>query len=531
MTLQRRLLFVLIGIVAAGLLITDVVVYTQIRSFMLGRVEPQLQAASIPISRDLRESNRSTLHLSSTPSQQASSAHGSTTLGSGGSVSSLEPAGTFGELIDASGKRVGNGISVTYSGGSTATPVLSSSLLRNARPGVTFDVTTGGSNSVTYRLLIRRAPGNSGLRMVVAVPITDVTDTLGRLLLLEVLVSAAVLIGLGALSWRIVRLGLRPLDDMADVAGEIAGGALGRRVTPADERTEVGRLGLALNSMLGEIERAFAARAASEERLRRFLADASHELRTPVTSIRGYAELFDRGANERPEDLATSMRHIREEATRMGVLVDDLLLLARLDQERPFDGRDSDLVDLVTKTVSVARLTAEEHPIVLRAPDVLPVHMDPDRIRQVLDNLIGNALRYSPRGQPVEVTVRAEDHRATIEVRDHGPGVPEAEAAKIFKPFYRADAGRDRSSGGAGLGLAIASAIVQRHAGTIEVSDADGGGALFRVGLPRTIGVATPDGSQQSTPRDNRWDWEEASPVSEWEPSGQKQPPASSRHD
>ena len=171
--------------------------------------------------------------------------------------------------------------------------------------------------------------------MIVAIPLNDLHHTLGRLLLIELLVSGGVLVGLGVLAWWIVRRNLRPLDEMAATAGAIAGGDLSRRVETTDERTEVGQLGNALNTMLTGIEGAFAARAASEERLRRFLADASHELRTPLTSIRGYSELFDRGARDRPEDLATSMRHIREEANRMSVLVDDLLLLARLDHQRP----------------------------------------------------------------------------------------------------------------------------------------------------------------------------------------------------
>ena len=170
-----------------------------------------------------------------------------------------------------------------------------------------------------------------------------------------VLVSLAVLVGLGALAWWIVRRGLGPLEDMAATAGDIAGGELGRRVTPADDRTEVGRLGLALNSMLGEIEAAFAARTASEGRLRRFLADASHELRTPLTSIRGYAEIFDLGASDRPGDLATSMHHIRDEADRMSVLVDDLLLLARLDRERPLDLGRLDLVAVADRAAAAAR--------------------------------------------------------------------------------------------------------------------------------------------------------------------------------
>ena len=191
--------------------------------------------------------------------------------------------------------------------------------------------------------------------LVVAIPLRDVDDTLHHLLLIEMLVAAGVLLALALLAWWVVRLGLRPLERMGETAGAIAAGDLSRRVEPADERTEVGRLGLALNSMLGQIEVAFAERTASEARLRRFVADASHELRTPLTSIRGYAELFRRGANTRPDDLAKTMRRIEEAAARMGVLVDDLLLLARLDQGRPLEREQVDLTRLVGAAVDDLR--------------------------------------------------------------------------------------------------------------------------------------------------------------------------------
>ena len=183
--------------------------------------------------------------------------------------------------------------------------------------------------------------------MIVAIPMRDVDDTLHQLLLVELFVAAGVLTALAGLAWWVVRIGLRPLEQMGETAGAIAAGDLSRRVEVADERTEVGRLGIALNTMLGQIEGAFAERTASEARLRRFVADASHELRTPLTSIRGYAELFRRGANTRPDDLAKTMRRIEEAAARMGVLVEDLLLLARLDQGRPLEHQPVDLTRLV----------------------------------------------------------------------------------------------------------------------------------------------------------------------------------------
>ena len=271
---------------------------------------------------------------------------------------------------------------------------------------------------------------------------------------------------------------------MAVTAGAIAGGDLARRVTPADDRTEVGRLGLALNAMLGEIEAAFAARTASEGRLRRFLADASHELRTPLTSIRGYAEIFDLGARERPEDLATAMHHIREEADRMHVLVDDLLLLARLDRERPMDLGPSDLVPVVTRAVVSVRAMEPERHVSLVAPAALVVIGDAERLRQVVDNLLVNAVRHSPEGAPVEVWAGIVGGDAVVEFSDRGPGVPPEDAERIFEPFFRADSSRARTTGGAGLGLAIVAAIARAHGGSAGVRPNPGGGARFWVRIP-----------------------------------------------
>jgi two-component system OmpR family sensor kinase len=329
------------------------------------------------------------------------------------------------------------------------------------------------------------------LSAVVAIPLTDVTQTLGRLLLVEILFSALALGGLALIAWWVVRRGLRPLEEMARTAGEIASGHLTSRVAPADVRTEVGRLGIALNAMLGEIEAALADRTASEERLRRFLADASHELRTPLTSIRGYAEIFDLGASQRPADLEVSMRHIRDEAQRMGVLVDDLLLLARLDQERPLRVEQVDLVRLMTSSISALRATAPGHPVILDAPPTAEVNCDPDRIRQVIDNLLANAVQFSPPGAPIVVRLTISDD-VVVEVADSGPGVASENVDRIFEPFHRADPSRARATGGAGLGLAIVAAITHAHGGTVGVGHNEGGGACFWIRLP-------PDGPPRHT--------------------------------
>jgi two-component system OmpR family sensor kinase len=255
--------------------------------------------------------------------------------------------------------------------------------------------------------------------------------------------------------------------------------------------------------MLGEIETAFAARTASEGRLRRFLADASHELRTPLTSIRGYAEIFDLGARERPEDLATAMHHIRDEADRMNVLVDDLLLLARLDRERPLDLGSIDLVPVVTRAVAAVRAVAPDHPVSLVAPAEVMVTGDSERLRQVVDNLLVNAVRHSPEGAPVEMRVIAGGTNVVVEVADHGPGVLPEDADRIFEPFFRADSSRARATGGAGLGLAIVAAIARAHGGAVGVRANRDGGALFWVRLP--VQGTAPD--------------DEPDPPARWEPA------------
>jgi two-component system OmpR family sensor kinase len=319
---------------------------------------------------------------------------------------------------------------------------------------------------------------------VVAIPLTEVDQTLDRLLLVEGLVIAAVLLALGAGAWWLVRLGLRPLDRIAATAGAIAAGDLSRRVTPATQRTEVGRLGLALNAMLARLEEAFARRQASEDRLRRFLADASHELRTPLASIRGYAELFRIGAARSPQDTEKAMQRIEQEATRMGVLVEDLLTLARLDEEPDPRRELADLVDIARDATDDARATAPERRIELDAPAPALVHADPDGLRQVVANLMRNALMHTPAGTAIDVGVRHDGEWVELGVRDHGPGLPTADADALFERFWRAEGGRERGRAGAGLGLAIVAGIVHAHGGTVAAADAAGGGARFVVRLP-----------------------------------------------
>jgi two-component system OmpR family sensor kinase len=299
-----------------------------------------------------------------------------------------------------------------------------------------------------------------------------------------------VLLLLGVAAAQLVRLGLRPLDRMGTTAGIIAGGDLSHRVTPATPRTEVGRLGLALNAMLDRLEEAFARRQESEDRLRRFLSDASHELRTPLASIRGYAELFRMGAARDPRDVEKAMRRIEDEAARMGVLVDDLLALARLDELRDPVREPVDVAEVARDAVDDARAAAPERTFELKEAAGAAVLGDPHQVGQVLANLLRNAIVHTPPGTPVEVTVERAGGDVRVQVRDHGPGLPRDDADALFDRFWRSEPGRERGKAGAGLGLAIVAGIVEAHHGSVRAANAPGGGACFTVLLPAAVPAA-----------------------------------------
>ncbi|WP_431727740.1 HAMP domain-containing sensor histidine kinase [Verrucosispora sp. TAA-831] len=354
--------------------------------------------------------------------------------------------------------------------------------------------------------------------------LTEVEAAVKRLILIDMLVGGAVLILLASVGAAIVRTSLKPLVEIERTAAAIAGGDLSRRVPDPEygqpcPTSELGRLSRALNAMLSQIEMAFTARAASEfaarsaesaareaaeaarssearsrrseERMRQFVADASHELRTPLTTIRGFAELYRQGAARAPEQTSDLLRRIEDEASRMGLLVEDLLLLARLDQERPLSLAPVELPVLATDALEAARATAPDRRIELEiepGSGPLVVRGDDARLRQVIGNLMTNAVRHTPPEASVTLRLRAEPGElAVIEVADTGPGLTGEQAERVFERFYRADASRTRRTGtytGTGLGLAIVAALVSVHQGTVEVTDTPGGGATFRVRLP-----------------------------------------------
>jgi two-component system OmpR family sensor kinase len=473
MSLRARLVTGLVALAAVGLLALALVTYLEQRSFLRQRVDQQLAAAQGVVDHSLDQ--QGAIVSGGRPEPQSRSA----------SRVNLPP-GTFGQRRDPSGKVVGNNIVLSYGEKALPPPKLP------ARIPVGKAITVGavGSSGLHYRVLAQSAGDQPGSN-IVAIPLREVDDTLHSLLAVEGLVIAGVLAALTALALWLVRLGLRPLDQMGDTAGGIAAGDLSRRVTPATDRTEVGRLGLALNAMLGQIEKAFAERQASQDRLRRFVADASHELRTPLASIRGYAELFRIGAARSQADTEKSMARIEDEATRMGVIVEDLLTLARLDQLPQTARRPVNLTELVAQGAADARAAAPDREIGVTSDTEVKVLGDASGLRQVIANLIGNALVHTPRGTPIELRLTTEDGEATLDVRDHGAGLPTDDPSVLFERFWRAEPGRGRGPGGAGLGLSIVAGIVEAHGGKVSASSASGGGASFTVRLPLSVDSAS----------------------------------------
>jgi two-component system, OmpR family, sensor kinase len=331
--------------------------------------------------------------------------------------------------------------------------------------------------------------------VTVAQNLSDVRRVVEKLRLLVVLVGGAATVACALLGWLAIWRAFRPLREVERTAAAIAAGDLSQRVPPRPATTEVGRLTSSLNIMLSRIESAFRAREASEQRTRRFAADASHELRTPLASIRGFAELYRQGAVP-PDEVPRTMRRIEDEATRMGGLVEDLLLLARLDEQRSVRTDPVDLAVLANDALHDTRGLDSDRRLQLTGldsggPVPAVVIGDEDRLRQVVANLMANAIRHTPAGSPVEVAVgtRAgssiEGAVAVLEVRDHGPGLSDEQAAKIFERFYRVDPSRQRGrGGGSGLGLSIVAAVVAAHHGQVEVRPTPGGGATFTVTLP-----------------------------------------------
>jgi two-component system OmpR family sensor kinase len=368
-------------------------------------------------------------------------------------------------------------------GSDTALPVISAGeATAAASDGRAFTV---GSDrpGVRYRARAYRDP-RAGV-VVLALPIDAVDHAVSGLVAVEAVGGGVILLTLGLVAWWVIHLGVRPVRRMTTAAAAIGSGDLSDRVPEARPGTEAGELGAALNRMLGRIEDAFAERARAENRLRQFVADASHELRTPVATVRGYAELYRTGGLFDGAALDDAMRRTEQEAIRMGALVDDLLHLARLDQGRPLERGAVDLVVLADDAARDARAVDPSRAVTAISGDgPLTVHGDEGRLRQVVANIVGNALVHTPPGTPIEITTSRGDSTAVLAVRDHGPGMPPDVAARAFERFYRADPARSRHRGGSGLGLSIVEATVGAHGGSVRLETAPGEGTTVVVELP-----------------------------------------------
>lgn len=465
--LRVKLVAAVVALAALGLLISSAVATTALHNYLLNRVDAQLLSA-------VQDQGQLNALLD----------EGNSRRGPRGAASLGTVYLRFGDITN----RLPPGVSEPH------LPVVARA---DRRP-----FTVRSADSMTrWRVIegpaVDRVTGVEGV-LVIGIPLEEIQRTVTRLRTIQLVVGLVVLLLLGAAAFLLVRRNLRPLVAVERTAEAIAAGNLSLRVPDSDPRTEVGSLSNSFNEMLGQIETAFTARAlseaearASEDRMRRFVADASHELRTPLTSIRGFAELYRQGALPAREDVDRAMGRVESEAARMGLLVEDLLLLARLDQQRPLERARVDLLELAGDAVQDARAVDPARSVLLSvgSADVAPVVVgDAPRLRQVFGNLVSNALTHTPDGTPVVVTLSTHEGQAVVEVADTGPGIPAEDRVKVFERFYRADSSRTRAKGGNGLGLSIVAALVSAHGGSVEAVETPGGGATFRVCLPLVAG-------------------------------------------
>jgi two-component system OmpR family sensor kinase len=533
MSLRLRLLLAT-GVVALVALIgADVVTYSSLRSYLFGQLDASMEQAHPPIEQcldagvkpalDLMQDDAPGMFLEErTPAGKvigtvvpavSITPNGGTTDALPNlprSFSQLHPRRSAVPPGIAAGRDCGN--AAPEGGGHTPVPAGTGeegqlgggqgaggtqAALTRAHEQTAY-LSTGPSKAGGPSYRIRASTLQNGNLLLLGLPTTGTDATLDRLLGIELAVTGGALLVALALGWWLVRVGMRPLVEVELTAEAISEGELGARIPdPRRPSTEIGRLARVLNTMLSRIERAFAERdrterelRRSEERMRRFLGDASHELRTPLAAVSAYAELFERGAGQHPEDLPRILNGIRNETARMGQLVSDLLLLANLDEGRPLEQRSVELVSIASQAIDAGRAMGPGWPVRLLAERPVEVVGDGTRLRQVLDNLLSNVRSHTPEGTATEVVIREVSDDAVIDVVDHGPGLSDDGIARVFERFYRSEASRTRARGGTGLGLAIVRAIAEAHGGSVGASETDGGGATFSVRLPKVAGMA-----------------------------------------
>ncbi|GBD46514.1 putative sensor histidine kinase TcrY [bacterium HR41] len=475
-SLQARLVATVIALAGVALVVAGALTYVEQRDFQYRRIDEQLRLALVPLARDLGIVTHRRLPPRADDDDHQ---HERFELGTPPpAIGPSLPAGTYGEVRTRNGDRVlartifnpfANGDSGPYPKLPKPPPT--------PRSTATIETSSG-----RYRVASVRLP--SGNLLVAAVPTREADDALRRLLVAQGVVTAIVLFGLGAASWIVVRFELLPLARITAAAERISSGHLDERVGDGDPRSEVGRLSQAFDRMVDRLAAALGELERSEQRLREFLADASHELRTPLAAIRGYADLYRLGAAREPDQVAKAMERIGAEAARMGSLVDDMLALARLEEPNARREERVDLARLLREVADDARVRAPERVIRVHAPDELIVRGSDGELRQLLGNLVANALTHTPPGAPVELSGQRRAGAVEIAVRDYGRGLPPGDPERLFERFWRAAPGRTRGRAGAGLGLAIVKAIAEAHGGEVTATNAAGGGALFTVRLP-----------------------------------------------
>jgi two-component system OmpR family sensor kinase len=492
MSLRTRLLCLSVALVAVGLLGTGLLVTTALRGYLQDRVDDRLVLTGQIAARLAPPSGAGT-----PPSVRALSVLGDTT------VTYVDDTGATRRTFDASTAPPGGGPELPRLDRATV-------LAHRGRP---FTVPArGGEHHWRVIALTQPAqvfpPDSSAPHgsVVVATSLEEVHRTVTKTRNLSLTAGAALLAILGVAGWFAVRSGLRPLTRIEETATAITTGDYSHRVPEvAAPNTEVGRLTTCLNQMLGRIDTAFRARAEAEARTRRFFADASHELRTPLVGIKGYTDLYRMGAMPTREDVDQTMTRIAEESARLTRLVEEMFLLARLDEDTEgaatggtrtarqsafaLDFAPMDLRTLAADALHDVQALDATRPVTLTGPGggkpaTAPAHADEARLRQVVTNLIGNAVTHTPPGTPIRIGVGTVGRHTVLEVADQGPGLTATERAHVFDRFYRTDDSRTRATGGSGLGLAIAHALVTAHAGQITLDTAPGQGCTFRVLLP-----------------------------------------------
>ncbi|HEX3825542.1 MAG TPA: HAMP domain-containing sensor histidine kinase [Mycobacteriales bacterium] len=481
--LRIKLVATVLTLAAAGLSIAAIVATTSLHSYLLGRVDDQLQSAA--------GFGQRGAGFNGTPPGDIGDQGGPPVVGIRSAQRGL-PSEFYFAVYTPAGALVSAREHFLSQESPPKLPRITTAYIasHNGRP---FTVSSVNGKSA-WRVVARPMPDNVD-GVAIATSLADLDHTISHLILIEVLIGGVALLFIGGAGYLVIKQSLRPLVAVEGTAAAIAAGDLTQRVPQLHPRTEVGRLSAALNGMLAQIEGAFTQERtsrrqarASEDRMRQFVADASHELRTPLTSIRGFAELHRMGAATDEADVRRLMQRVEDEASRMGILVEDLLLLARLDEQRPLERKPVDLLEIASDVVHDARIVAPARSIDLQVRTAGPpvVLGDESRLRQVVHNLMTNAVTHTPDATPITLilsTYAGERARAVIEVADAGPGLTGEQASRVFERFYRADTSRSRSAGGTGLGLSIVAGIVAAHGGIVRV-ESSSEGAVFRVELP-----------------------------------------------